>query len=168
LTTDKNDVDEIRRQMAEIRLNLHNSVQQVVAGAGDVADWRRHIRAHPWLAVSTALAVGYLLVPKRSPRAPVNGSHPIDAATLRALIQEAREQGPAPETAGSGRARSLVGAALGMLAPLAWRAAQSYAVAYLEQWIAYQTQRRHMDAGATPGAAAPPSPAPARPGRRTP
>jgi hypothetical protein len=165
LANDMNEVDEIRRQMAQIRLNLHNSVQQVVSGAGDVADWRRHIRAHPWLALGTAFTVGYLIVPKRRRHLPADTQRPIDVAMLRELIDDARRAGPLPEANEPARGSSLVGAAVGMLAPLAWRAAQSYALAYLEQWIAQQSQQALRPARAPAGAAAAPGETPARPRR---
>ncbi|MHC5544836.1 hypothetical protein ACYOEI_41915, partial [Singulisphaera rosea] len=65
MATVTNDADEILRQMALIRRDLHEDVRGVVASAEAVTDWHRHIRNHPWLALGAATAVGYFVVPRR-------------------------------------------------------------------------------------------------------
>jgi hypothetical protein len=140
--------DEIRHRMAEIRRDMHLEIQEVVAGAEAVTDWRRYIRMYPWTAVGFAVATGYLIVPRRSRRVPRDVARTSDVA-VRQMLET--EQEPAPDAAGKTAVRSLVDAAVGMLGPLAWRVAQNYALAYLEQWIAQQQEqyqaRRSADAG---------------------
>ncbi len=126
---------EIRRRMAEIRRDLHLDIQEVVAGAEAVTDWRRYVRMYPWAAVGLAAAVGYLIVPKRHRSVPPDVARKSDVAAVRQMLEPEPE--PAPKTT---IVRSLANAAVGTLAPLAWRAAQNYALAYLEQWIAQQQQ----------------------------
>jgi len=145
VATEPNEIDEIRRQMAQIRRELHEDVQDVVAGAEAVADWRRYIRMYPWAAVGVAVAVGYLVVPKRRRGVPRDVARQSDVAEMRAVLQEARE----PEE--KKQRKSLLGAAFGMLLPLGWRVAQNYAMGYLEQWIAQQ-QERYMAATGPAGA----------------
>jgi hypothetical protein len=154
LATVTNEIDEIRRHMAQIRRELHEDVQEVVAGAEAVADWRRYIRAYPWAAVGAAAAVGYLVVPKRHRSVPRDVARKAD---VEAAIEAARE--PAEETK---RRKSLIGAGLGMLAPLVWRAASNYAMGYLEQWIAQQQQQYMASAGPPPGGVSTPG-GPGRP-----
>jgi hypothetical protein len=154
LATVTDDIDEIRRRMAQIRRELHEDVQEVVAGAEAVADWRRYIRMYPWAAVGTAAAVGYLIVPKRRRSVPRDVARKAD---VEAAIESVREPAPAEVK----RRKSLIGAALGMLVPLALRAAQNYAMSYLEQWIAQQQQQYMASAGPPPGA----TPTPRGPGR---
>jgi len=83
-------------------------------------------------------------------------------AEVRDELRQAREATP---EAKEKQRRSLVGAALAMAAPLAWRFAQNYALAYLDQWIAVHQQQAMAQAGPRPGASQPPgqSSAPGRP-----
>ena len=67
-----NEIDQIRRQMAQIRHDLHQDVSNVVSGVSEVVnevsgvmDWRSALRSHPYMLVGAALAVGYLIVPRR-------------------------------------------------------------------------------------------------------
>jgi hypothetical protein len=56
----------IRQRMEEVRSDLDQDVQEIVEGARDLRDWRTYVRSYPWACVSAALAVGYLIVPRRS------------------------------------------------------------------------------------------------------
>jgi hypothetical protein len=135
--TSSTEADEIRRQMAVIRHSLHQDVRGVVATAEKVANWSRYLGRYPWVSLGIACGVGYVLVPKRRRIEAV----PVDVSSLSEAIQAA----PASVTA-IARDREvkekeksgLIGAAFGLLAPIAVRAAQSYALNYLENWIAQQ------------------------------
>jgi hypothetical protein len=59
------DADEIQRQMREVRSELRDDVQEIVANARVMADWHYYVRTYPWLCVGAAAAAGYLLVPAR-------------------------------------------------------------------------------------------------------
>jgi len=148
LATALNESDEIRRKMAQIRRDLHADVREVVAGAEAATDWRRYVRSYPWALVGIAAAIGYLVVPKRSRSLPRDAASHADVAEVRDELRQAREA--APEVQAKPR-RSLVGAAFAMAAPLAWRFAQNYAVAYLEQWIAQHQQQFMAQAGPPSG-----------------
>jgi hypothetical protein len=137
---DSNEVDEIRRQMALIRHNLHTDVQEVVAGAGEVANWRRYVRSYPWVAVGLAFAAGYLIVPRRRRKVPADLARKAD---VHEILQEVREADRPEQKPG----KSLVGMAFGMLAPLAWRVAQNYAMSFLDQWIIQQQQHAMAEPG---------------------
>jgi len=134
VATVTNDADEIRRRMAEIRCELHKDVREVVASAEAVTDWHRYLRMYPWTILGAAVAVGYFLVPKRHKvvvpvPVVVDASKQVDTAQVREAVEET----------GKRRSRKgLIGAAFGLVAPLAVRAAQSYAMQYLETWIAQQ------------------------------
>jgi hypothetical protein len=125
------DAADIQRRMAQIRHVMHQEVQGAVQGARTLTDWRSLVKSYPWLSLSVAAAVGYFVVPKRRKETPT-------VVTVAA---------PGPEflaNAGSGtqdeRARStrwtLLGTAFSLLAPIAVRAAQNYALTYFEQWLA--------------------------------
>ena len=147
MATATSDTDEIRRKMAQIRRELHEDVREVVAGAGAVTDWRRYVRSYPWASVGVATAAGFLVVPRRSRGFPGDAARQSDVAEVRDELRQAREAAPEAEEK---RRKSLVGAALAMAAPLAWRFAQNYALAYLEQWIALRQQQAMAQAGPYP------------------
>ena len=67
------EIDDIRRQMAQIRHDLHQDVSNVVGGVSEVVtevsevmDWRSIVRNYPFVITGAALAVGYLIVPRRA------------------------------------------------------------------------------------------------------
>ena len=64
------DVADIQRRMAQIRHEMHQEVQGAVHGARTLADWRSLVKSYPWLSLSVAAAVGYLVVPKRRKETP--------------------------------------------------------------------------------------------------
>ena len=116
---------EIQRRMAQVRRELHEDVREAVKGAQELTDWRSQVRNHPWLALGAATAVGYLIVPRRREPSPA----------IVAVAPAAVHQPAAPEKK---KRWGLIGSAFGLLAPIAVRAAQNYAIQYLEQWIAAQ------------------------------
>ena len=59
------DSDAICRQMASIRRELDEDVGAVVEQAKELTDWRNFVRRHPFLSVTAAVAIGYLVVPER-------------------------------------------------------------------------------------------------------
>jgi hypothetical protein len=138
VATVSNEVDEIRREMAGIRRDLHKDVKEVVETAGAVTDWRRYITTFPWVSLGAAFAAGYVLVPRRSRTAQVLA----DVSRIREAVEATGEKA----VEATKPRQSLAGAALGMVVPLALRAAQGYAMNYLEQWI-LQQQKAHPRAG---------------------
>jgi hypothetical protein len=149
LATALSESDEIRRKMAQIRRELHEDVREVVAGAEGVTDWRRYVRSYPWVAVAAAAAAGFLVVPRKSHSLPRDAARQSDLVEVRDELRQARAA--APEAREVER-KSLVGAAVAMAAPLAWRFAQNYALAYLEQWITARQQQAMGQPGPRPSA----------------
>ena len=129
--------DDIRRQMAQIRQRLHEDMQGVVAGAEAASDWKHYVRMYPWAAVGVALAAGFLVVPRRRRSVTKTAEKAAEAAVAKfsnTVEPLASVPPPKPEEAKKG----WIGAAIGLVAPLAVRAAQSYALGYVENWIAQQ------------------------------
>jgi hypothetical protein len=123
-------VSDIQRQMAQIRHDMHQEVQGAVKGAQSLTDWRSLVKGHPWLSISTASVIGYLIVPRR---------HPV-SSTIVAVGN------PSPELLGTTAARgqekqskdagwSILGTAFSLVAPVAVRAAQNYAIGHFERWL---------------------------------
>lgn len=142
------EIIEIQRRMAQVRHELHEEVREAVKGAQSLTDWRSQVRNHPWLALGAAVALGYLLVPKRrhepGPTIVAVGPQPAALATSAAKEESKKK-----------KRWGLIGSAVGMLAPVAVRAAQNYAIQYLEQWLSGQQAAGGgplLGAGLIPGA----------------
>ncbi len=143
MATAPNEIDDIRRQMARIRRELHEDVRDVVKGAEAVSDWRHYMRMYPWATVVAAAAIGYFVVPKR--RKPA-----IKAAEVAQAVAAVMPQMVLPTHAASPKpSKGLIRGALGLLTPIALRAAQNYATHFASNWIAQQ-QAQMAAAGMAP------------------
>jgi len=163
VSTVPNEVDDIRRQMAEIRRVLHEDVQGVVATAEAATDWRRYLTAYPWVSLGAAFAVGYFIVPRGHPTVATAA----ELSKVQAVVRDTRDQvveAAKGESQGkSRRKKGLIAAGLGMVAPLVVKAAQSYALSYLEQWMLQQQQgAAHAGPPREPEGRPRPSPGPGR------
>ena len=121
------EIDEIRRQMAQIRHDLHQDVSSVVSGVSDVVeevtevmDWRSTLARHPYVLVGSAMLVGYLIVPRRK-RKESDGTD-VQVASLVSAPATRRKQGFRPLTW-----------AWDLAWPIAMQSLQSYAVIWIEQ-----------------------------------
>lgn len=74
----------LRRQMASLRNDLDHDVGAVVDRAKELTDWRNLVRRHPFLSLTAAAALGYLIVPQK-----LNLISP-SAATLEELAKKNR------------------------------------------------------------------------------
>lgn len=155
------EITEIQRRMAQVRHDLHEEVREAVKGAQSLTDWRSQVGNHPWLALGAAAIVGYMIVPRR---------HREPAPTIVAVSPQAASVAAAPAAEPRKKRWGLIGSAVGLLAPIAVRAAQNYAIQYLEQWMAAQPPggaASMFAAGIMPGTPPPPPQAgPGRPGPR--
>lgn len=59
------EVEQVRRQMARIRCELDENVEQAVESARQMTDWRYYVSAYPWATVGAAFLAGYFVVPRR-------------------------------------------------------------------------------------------------------
>lgn len=130
------EIDDIRRQMAQIRHDLHQDVStvvggvsEVVTGVGEVMDWRSVVRNHPFAVTSAALAIGYLIVPRRAKR--VTQISPSSIIAAPASVPAAPRKKPF-------RPMSW---ALSLLWPIATQVAQSYAMLLIENQLRDYLQR---------------------------
>jgi hypothetical protein len=129
------EIREIQRRMALVRHDMDQDVREAVKGAQSLTDWRSLARSHPWLALATAAATGYLIVPKRRTETPAVVAVGVPASGSAPVV-------PAPVNLASPpqkrSAWGLIGSALSLLAPVAIRAAQNYVAQYIEQRLAPQ------------------------------
>ena len=73
--------DAVRARMQQIRCEMDQDMEEMVASARDMVDWKHYVKTYPWVCLGTAAALGFLIVPKRS-----TAIHP-DLATLTELVK---------------------------------------------------------------------------------
>jgi hypothetical protein len=114
-----NEIDPIRRQMAQIRHDLHRDVSGVVGSVEEAMDWRRLPRRYPLACVVAALLAGYLLVPRRAKH--FDQGEPSTGGAVAAT----------PPRLWSG----IAGRMLSLVWPIAEQAIQAYAVIWIESHL---------------------------------
>jgi hypothetical protein len=70
--SDSASIKAIQQRMQQVRHDLGDEVGELVESAKDMTDWRKYVRANPWICLAAAAAIGYVVVPKRSPRLRLN------------------------------------------------------------------------------------------------
>ena len=148
MPTNTKEIDEVRRQMALIRRELHEDVKEVVANANAAADWRTYLTAYPWATIGLAASLGYLIVPRKSKSTETDSSSGAERISRPAgdPILAAESQSAPPEGSKEhGLIKGAITAGLGMLTPLLVRAAQGYALQYFEQWLLQQQQQVQVE-----------------------
>lgn len=124
---DNRQASEIQHQMAQLRGEVREDVEDIFDSARAYSDWRYYVNRHPWICVGAAVAVGYFLVPARVEiRSP-------DVATLKKLARQNRlvvEANPAAQPR-----RSLLASAGSLLGSLVVRQAMSFAGQKLAAYI---------------------------------
>jgi hypothetical protein len=133
-STMMSETQDIQRRMAQVRRELHQEAQEVVRGAQSMTDWKSMVRGHPWLSLGIAATVGYLIVPSRRQVAPTILTLP-SAAPSGQLIASATPAPAKPKKSGWGA----IGTVFGLVAPIVVRAAQNYAMNYVEQVLTART-----------------------------
>lgn len=147
------DVDDIRRQMAMIRREIHADVSNVVSEVEEAMDWRAPIRNHPYIALGAGLLAGYFLVPRKRSnlqraRQALASIPPEALASVAPRASVVHRHEP-PKPLG----RRILNWSVGMAWPLVSQAAQSYAAMWLEDQIKQQMNPNRIP----PAGSAPPS-----------
>jgi len=57
--------EQIQQEMQHVRAELRDDVQDMVASARVLGEWRAYVRSYPWACLGAAAALGYFLVPSR-------------------------------------------------------------------------------------------------------
>lgn len=103
-STEDETADQIRRKMANLRVNLGADINGVAAKAKDLTDWRQFVRRAPWMSVGLAAAAGFWAVPKKLK------VEPVDPATIASLAKKHRVVvEDHPKTTGTGMSSALFG-----------------------------------------------------------
>ncbi len=142
-----NEVDSIRREMAQIRQRLHQDMQGVVAGAEAASDWRHYVRLYPWAALGVAAVAGFVVVPRKRRSVTQAAEKAAEAAVSKIAdvvesngIKKTRESIAEAVEPKEAKKKGWIGGLIALAAPMALRAVQGYALSYVENWIAQQQQ----------------------------
>lgn len=109
---------EIQQQMAAIRSHMSVDLREIRDSSETMLDWRYYMKRYPLPMVSAAVAVGYLIVPRR-----IQVVRP-DAETLAKLAKE--DELVVKQKAEAKPEKGLAGLALGLLSNVLLRAGTAY------------------------------------------
>ena len=127
---DEAEIEQLRREMARIRREIHADVNVAARHLSNTLNWRGYVRDAPWAAAGAALGVGllvsWMLVPRR--RIQVVQRSQAEASSRPPRYEEPTER----EVEQQARRKGLASMALGFLAPIALRVAQNYAIQFIE------------------------------------
>jgi len=104
-------VDEIQKQMREIRSDMKEDVQDLVENARQMGDWKYYVRTYPWACLGLALAAGYFIIPSKLQLIQPDSKALVELAKARQISVNAEIQ-PKP---GGGIAQRLMNMAAGMI-----------------------------------------------------
>ena len=111
--------DAVRERMQQLRCEIDGDMEDVSANARNMVDWKHYVKTHPWVCLGAAVAVGFLIVPKRSSAINAELATPTElAGTGHPIVKPA-----------SAAARGLVDALVATVVSIAVREA----IAYLSQ-----------------------------------
>lgn len=128
------EADRIRLEMVRVRGELHDDVEEVVASARALTDWRRYVRSYPWACLGAAAVVGYWIVPRRAaPKIKIRG--PKSVASKAGSREEAAEDAAVESGVKAGAAAGLLGSLVSMAGTMALRGAMNFASKKATDWI---------------------------------
>ena len=111
--------DDIVRRMREVRREMSDDVRGIVDTAKTLSDWRYYVKNHPWACVGAAVALGFLVAPRKRPQATP------DMQELAALLKKYNVNVAPPRAGNQGFARTLIGMAAPVLMRTVMSAAQN-------------------------------------------
>lgn len=106
MTITESEIEEISKQMQQIRTSVGVDIHDLVENARALTDWRHYWRQHPWACCGAAIVLGYSVVPSRR-----FGN--TDARTLATLAQGSHAKSSAAP--GKRIISELAGMVLGMV-----------------------------------------------------
>jgi hypothetical protein len=52
--------------MQQLRCEIDGDMEDMAASARTMVDWKHYVKTYPWVCLGAAVALGFLIVPKRS------------------------------------------------------------------------------------------------------
>ena len=115
--SDLDQAEQIRRQMAFIRRELTEDVDELQESAQTLLNWHYYVNNYPWACMGVAAAIGYLVVPRKLE------IHRPDPKTLEKLARDKHlviEQKPEAQAKGG-----LIGTAFSFVSGLLFKTAMA-------------------------------------------
>ena len=94
--------ENVRVRMQGIRCEIDQDLEDVSASAHRMVDWKHYVKTYPWVCLGTAAAVGFLMVPKRSP------TRYVDLSTLTKAARTGHPVVEPPQSAPRGMVKTLL------------------------------------------------------------
>ena len=108
--------DAVRARMRQLRCEIDGDMDDMAESARNMVDWKQYVKTYPWVCLGAAVALGFLIVPKRSR---------VIRPDLAALTELARS-GHLVVTPAPAAAHGLIGGLLATVASIAIREATAY------------------------------------------
>ena len=58
--------ESVRVRMQQLRCEIDGDMEDMAASARTMVDWKHYVKTYPWVCLGAAVALGFLIVPKRS------------------------------------------------------------------------------------------------------
>jgi hypothetical protein len=123
--------DTVRARMQQLRSDIDGDMEDVAASARSMLDWKHYVKTYPWVCLGSAVALGFLIVPKRSAAIRPNLATLTELARSGHLVVK-----PAPTAT-----RGLVDSLLATVANIAVRKATAYLGQSAERLLGITGQR---------------------------
>jgi hypothetical protein len=104
------EAEHIQQEMRQVRAELREAVQDVVASTRVLRQWQAYVRSYPWVCLGAAAAAGYFLVPSRMTVIRPDTASLLDLAKQQKLVVKMDQLAQKPSLM-----RSLLGMAAGTL-----------------------------------------------------
>jgi hypothetical protein len=102
MADDASTADALQRQMQQVRAEMREDVQEMVASARHMADWTYYVRTYPWVCVGAAAAIGYLIVPaRRQPPIKPDAKDLLELARQQKIVVKVEEPRHSPGLLGT-------------------------------------------------------------------
>ena len=122
-----NEAERIREEMRQVRTELKADVEEIVAGARVLSDWKHYVRQYPWICVGAAAAAGFFIVPTKAVVVKPSQRDLIELAKEHKLFVDTKPQ-PVKQT-------GLLGSLFGMAAGAISQGAIALASHHLDQFL---------------------------------
>jgi hypothetical protein len=137
MATAVNEAEKLREEMRQVRTELKADVEEIVAGARVLTDWKHYVRQYPWICVGAAAAAGFFIVPSKPVVVKPSQKDLIELAKEHKLFVDTKPQ-PMKKP-------GLVGSLAGMAAGAIAQGAMALASHHLDQFLKGLTERPPPD-----------------------
>ena len=78
--------DTVRERMQQLRCEIDEDGEDVSASAHGIIDWKHYVKTHPWVCFGAAVALGFLIVPKRPKATPAAAATVVEPAATGHVV----------------------------------------------------------------------------------